>query len=274
MTFVREPLAAGLSAPIARDRGATYFRISMSAAAALFLSAASPLHAQQPDEDARRDRIMQWQAGATPADCQALTGALADESLDLRSRAASALYWKCDRAAAESFAALLCRTLDLGNAEAGAALLLGYARREAAVPCLEKAAGQRRMVKLAVSARPVPVVLPVHVALARLGQADGVRELRMAFAQPDLETALFLLGVLRDIKDREALRASLRFLDDGREAPGVVTHAARTVRDVALEALVARFSLKPTFSIEPGRRYAAREIAEVRAAAEQAISAL
>jgi len=274
VTFARDLLAAGRRAPIARDGGAAHFRTSMWAAAVLFLSAVSPLHGQQPDEDARRDRIMQWQARATPADCQALTEALADESLDLRSRAASALYWKCDRAAAETFAPLLCRTLELGNAEAGAALLLGYARPEAAVPCLQKAAGQRRMVKLAVSARPVPVVLPVRVALARLGQADGVRELQTAFARPDLETSLFLLGVLRDIKDREALRASLRFLDDEREAPGMVAHAVRAVRDVAVEALVARFSLKPTFPVEPGRRYAAREIAEVRAAAEQAISAL
>jgi HEAT repeat protein len=240
----------------------------------LFLSALTPVQGQQLDEDARRDRIMQWQARATPADCQALTEALADESFDLRSRAASALYWKCDRAAAATFAPLLCDTLKLGNAEAGAVLLLGYARPDVAVPCLQEAAGRRRMVKLAVSARPVPIALPIKVALARLGQADAVRNLRMAFEKPDLETSLFLLGVLRDIEDREALRASLRFLDDEREAPGVVSHAVRTVRDVAVEALAARFSLKPAFSLEPGRRYTAGQISEIRAAAARAISAL
>jgi HEAT repeat protein len=274
VTFARDLLVVGRPASIARDGGASHLRASIWAAALLVLSALTPVHGQQSDEDARRDRIMQWQARATPADCQALTEALADESFDLRSRAASALYWKCDRAAAAAFAPLLCRTLELGNAEAGAVLLLGYARPEVAVPCLQKPAGQRKMVKLAVSARPVPIAVPIRVALARLGEAEAVRDLRMAFEKPDLETSLFLLGVLRDIDDREALRASLRFLDDEREAPGVVSHATRTVRDVAVEALAARFSLKPTFSLAPGRRYAAREIAEIRAAAERAISAL
>jgi HEAT repeat protein len=240
--------------------------------AAVFLATLTPLQAQQPDESARRDRIMQWAARAGPDDCKALAGALADDSFDLRSRAASALYWKCDRAAATTFAPLLCRTLELDNAEAGAILLLGYARPEAAVPCLEKAERRPRMVKLAVSARPVPSTLAAQVALARLGQAEGVHGLRTALEKPTLEATLFLLGVLRDIEDREALRASLRFLDDERQAPGVVAHAVRTVRDVAVQAFVARFSLKPTFPLEPGRRYTAAEAAETRIAAEQAIA--
>ena len=244
------------------------------AVALLPVLAPTPIHGQDLTEDARRDRIMQWQARATPADCKALTEALADESFDLRSRAASALYWKCDRADAANFAPLLCKTLALQNAEAGAVLLLGYAKPETAVPCLQEAARQRRMVKLAISARPVPIALPVKVALARLNQAESVRELRAAFEKPEVETSLFLLGVLRDIEDREALRASLRFLDDEREAPGAVSHAVRAVRDVAVEALVARFSLRPAFPIEPGRRYTARELAEIRALAEQRISSL
>jgi HEAT repeat protein len=270
----RDFAVVGRRTSIAHDGGNSLLRVLLWAATLLFLAALTPVHGQQLDEDARRDRIMQWQARATPADCEALTGALTDESFDLRSRAASALYWKCDRTAAATFAPLLCRTLELGNAEAGAALLLGYARAEAAVPCLQKAAQQRRMVKLAVSARPVPIALPVRVALARLRQAEGVRDLRTAFEKPDLETSLFLLGVLRDIEDREALRASLRFLDDEREAPGVVSHAVRTVRDVAVEALAERFSLKPTFAIEPGRRYTPAQAAEIRGAAEQKISSL
>jgi len=257
--------------PVARRR-TTPLSIVLCTAALALLSTLTLLHGQQLDEAARRDRIMQWQARAAPADCKALSGALTDESFDLRSRAASALYWKCDRAAAATFAALLCRTLELGNAEAGAVLLLGYARPEDAEPCLQKAARQSRMVKLAVSARPVPIALPVRVALARLGHADGIGALRTAFDMPDVDTSLFLLGVLRDIEDGAALRASLRFLDDDREAPGVVAHAMRRVRDVAVEALAARFSLKSTFALEPGRRYAAREITEIRTAAEQRIS--
>jgi hypothetical protein len=272
VAFAPDLLVIGRRTANARRGGVLLVQILLCAAA--LFSALKWAPAQQLDEAARRDRIMQWQARATPADCRALAEALTDESFDLRSRAASALYWKCDRPAAATFAALLCRTLELGNAEAGAVLLLGYAGPDAAVPCLQKAARQSRMVKLAVSARPVPIALPVRVALARVGQVEGVRELRMAFDNPDLDASLFLLGVLRDIEDRAALRASLRFLDDDREAPGMVAHATRAVRDVAVEALAQRLSLKPTFSLQPGRRYSADEIAEIRAAAERAISAL
>jgi HEAT repeat protein len=224
-------------------------------------------------EDARRDRVMQWAAKAGPNECGALTGALLDESFDIRNRAASALYWKCDRTLAVSFAPALCRTLELGNAEAGAVLLLGYTRPEDATACLKLAAQRREMVKLAVSAQPVPMTLAAHVALARLGDAAAVSELRQAFEKPDVPTALFLLGVLQDIVDPEALRAAVKLLDDDRPGPGVVAHATRTIRDIALEALVARLALIPSFALEPGRRYDSRELAEIRTAADRVLSA-
>jgi hypothetical protein len=45
----------------------------------------------------------------SPGTCQALAEALTDESYDIRGRAASALYWRCDRSAAAKFTAQLCR---------------------------------------------------------------------------------------------------------------------------------------------------------------------
>jgi hypothetical protein len=123
---------------------------------------------QKRAEDERLERVLRWSAEASPAACKALADTLVDESYDLRSRAASALYWKCNRTDAANYAAKLCRSIDLGNPEAGAVLLLGYAKAEQATPCLRKAALRQDMVKLAVSAQPVPIRLTAQVALARL----------------------------------------------------------------------------------------------------------
>src|SRR5882757_4127781 len=120
----------------------------LSAAA---VALALPLTSQRLNEDARRERVMYWAAKATPADCEALTGALTDESYDIRNRAASALYWRCERASAAKFAPQLCRSIELGIAEAGAVLLLGYTRSADAALCLREAASRKEMVKLTLS---------------------------------------------------------------------------------------------------------------------------
>jgi hypothetical protein len=234
--------------------------------------AQAPSTPQKLDENARLEQVIQWAAKARPADCAALTSVLLDDSFDLRNRAASALYWKCDRAKAINFGTSLCRSLELGNAEAGAVLLLGYARPEVAKPCLRTMAKRPEMVKLEVSAQPVSISLAATVALARLGDAEAQHQLRQAFDKPTQTTALFLLGVLRDIDDHEALQAAVKLLDDDREAPGVMSDSTRTIRDVALEALVARLSLTTSFAVEPGRLYDPQQISEVRTAAERALS--
>lgn len=214
-------------------------------------------------EDARVDRVMKLAVEATPAACRAIRPYLTDDSYDIRNRAANALYWRCDRAAASGFTPLLCRSIEMGNAEAGTVLLLGYGKAEEVAGCLGKVAARKEMVKLTLGSKPVPIALAAAVPRARFGEPE---ELRKAFRKPDLPTALFLLGVLRDIEDPEALRAARAFLDDEREAPGVVAHGTRRVRDVALEALVGRFGLKVSFAIAPGREYAPAEVAEVRSA--------
>jgi HEAT repeat protein len=238
----------------------------------LLIGIAGLLAGQTRGEDERLERVLRLAAEASPAACKALVDTLVDESFDLRSRAASALYWKCERNAAANYTAQLCRSIELGNPEAGAALLLGYAKPDEGTPCLRKAARRPDMVKLAVSAQPVPIGLPVQVALARLKDPAATRELRREFNKPSEQTALFLLGVLRDIEDRDALRAAVGLLDDERPGPGVVAHATRRIRDITLEALVARLSIKPPFAIEPGKRYGARELAEVRTLAERALA--
>jgi hypothetical protein len=234
--------------------------------------APAPAPRQKPAEKTRLERVIQWTAKAGPAECKQLAGVLVDDSFDLRCRAASALYWKCDRAMAADLGRLLCRSLELGNAEAGAVLLLGYSKPDIATGCLRRLSARPEMVKLEASSRPVPIKLAVTVALARLGDREAVVQLRQAFHSPDLAATLFLLGVVRDIEDRQALREAVKLLEDGRECPGVLSHATRSVRDVALEALANRLSLRTSFNLEPGKRYEAGEIAEVRAAALAALA--
>jgi hypothetical protein len=151
--------------------------------------------------------------------------------------------------------------------------LLGYAKPEDALLCSRRAAGGKQMVKLTLGSKPVPIALPARVAMARLGDRGALLQLRESFEKPDLPVTLFLLGVLRDIEDHDALKAAVSLLDDDRQAPGVVAHGSRKVRDVCLEALVARLSLTPSFQVKPGRHYTPTEIAEVRSAAGLALSA-
>jgi hypothetical protein len=163
----------------------------------------------------------------------------------------------------------LCRSVAMGNANAGALLLLGYAAKpEKAMPCLDRAFPKWAKVKLVTSTQPVPAPLAARVALARLGNERAIGELRSAFSrEAPLPETLFLLAVLRDIRDPGVLAASLVHLDDRRACPGLVSHATREVRDVALEALTSRLGLD--FQVEPGRHYSDAEVDTVRRLAKE-----
>jgi len=131
------------------------------------------------------------------------------------------------------------------------------------------------MVKLVTTSKPVPAIFAARVALARLGDPGAIVALRTAFQTPSLDEALFLLAALRDIEDPDSLAAALKLLDDNtRQAPGPDSHSTRALRNVALEALVERFHLKPSFQIDPAHKYTLAEIDEVRAAAGHAVAGL
>ena len=239
---------------------------------ALLLCLAASLGAQpyrSLRENARRDRIMQWAVKPDANACTRIQEGLTDPSADIRIRASNALYWKCDRKeTAKTGAKSLCRSIQLGNAHAGAWLLLGYAEPETAKACLQKPIPKSAMVKLATSSKPVPATLAADVSRARLGDPTL---LRAAFQKPSLDEALFLLAALREIDDPESLTAAIKLLDDNtRQAPGPDFHTTRPLRNVALEALTAKFQLKTSFPIDPTRMYTPAEIEEVRTAATQA----
>jgi HEAT repeat protein len=217
-------------------------------------------------ESARREQAMQWSVQADAAACLGLEGALTDPSSDIRIRAATALYAKCNRAQTGGRAAgQLCRSADLGTSSAAVYLLLGYASRAEAEPCLRKPRPNWNMVKLATSTRPVAAALAARVGLARLGDPAAVAELRSAFGKNTVDEALFLLAALPDIEDREALEGAIRLLDDARETPGVKSGSKRQVRDAAADALVQRFQIKPGYPLAAnGKRYSESEISAVR----------
>jgi hypothetical protein len=223
------------------------------------------------DENSRRLQLMQLANKPDLAACVKIEASLTDASADIRQRAASALYWRCDRVrTGERAVQALSRSVEMGNANAGALLLLGYAPRKEAEARLQKPLPGWAMVKLATSAQPVPASLAARVALARLGDETAIAELRKSFAKASIPEALFLLTVLPDINDRGALEAAIALLGDARECPGVDSESKRRVQDAALEALVDRFKLATSFKIERGREYTDAELAEARGLSERA----
>lgn len=250
-------------------------RLTFAALVLCVTAASQALPYNALSENARREQIMQWANKPDASACESIQAGLTDPSADIRQRAANALYWKCDRGkTGQTAAKALCRSVELGNAHAGAWLLLGYARPEDAKPCLRKPPPKGAMVKLAAPAKPVPAGFAARVALARLGDPDATAALRGAFQGPPLDEALFLLAALRDIEDLASLKAAIKLLDDNtHQVPGPDSHSTRTLRNVVLEALVERLYLKTSFQIDPARKYSGAEIDEVRAAAGQAVVA-
>lgn len=230
-------------------------------------------NSKRPNEEARREQVMEWSVKADAVACQGLERALTDPVADIRVRAATALYGRCDRAVtARRAAQAICASLEMGNASAGAILLLGHASREQAEPCLRRPFPKGSAVKGVTSSRPVPSEFAAIVPLAKLGNEKALVSLRAAFARPTVAEALFLLSVLHEVNDGEALRASVGLLDDERPVPSARSDAMRKMRDAAVDALADRLSLRMSFQPQTGQRFTPAEVAEVKAAALAAIA--
>ena len=244
--------------------------IHLMLAAGLF---AQIQHSNLPNEEARREQVMQWSVKADSAACEGLERALTDPIADIRVRAATALYGRCDRdVSARRAAHDICRSLRMGNASAGAILLLGHASREQAEPCLMRPFPKGSAVKGVTSSKPVPSEFAAIVPLAKLGNEKALVALRTAFGKPTVPEGLFLLSVLHEVNDGEALRASVGLLDDERAVPSARADATRKMRDAAVDALADRLSLKLSFQPKTGQRFTPAELAEVKAVSLAAIA--
>lgn len=276
-------LVAG-SAALAQASGvdsafAAVRRGRFEAAASLKLTAADiPAVARflgDDNEDVRREATVLLIGLGEPA-CQALTPALVDPEADIRERAARGLH-ACPRGATARIAGLeaaLRRSIDMGNVAAAALLLLGRFDDPATKNYLEaRLATKGPAVKLNSWNPSVPQQLAAAVAgvsVAAAG-ADPVVEQGLG----PLDEAEFVALTLGDIRVAAKLQPVVKLLDDRREVAGATPSGARPQRricDLAVDSLVRRLELQPSFRLRPADRYTDGEIAQVRALAAAAVA--
>lgn len=226
------------------------------------------------DENVRTEAVALLAALETEVAAKALLPALTDASEGVRERAARAVLAQV--LATGEFAGLgeaVAKGLAAGEPDA-AILLLG-AFSQGVEGRLRAAADSTSLVKLADSDLPVPASLPAQVALSALGDSLARSALDEAIARGDIAELLFLLDVLPLLDDTSTIvTLATKTLDDERPVAGGVPAGAepsRRVADRAVEALVKRLKLKPSFDLDEAKRYSAAQIAEVRKSVVSAI---
>ena len=227
------------------------------------------------NEDVRREAAVLLIGLGEPA-CQALTPALVDAEADIRERAARGLH-ACPRGATARIAGLdaaLRRSVDMGNAAAAAMLLLGRFDDPATKSYLEaRLASKGPAVKLNSWNPPVPLQLAAAVAGVSMAAAGADQVVEQGLGP--LDQAEFVALTLDGIRVAGKLQPLLKLLDDRREVASGTPSGARPQRricDLAVDALVRRLELQPSFQLRPADRYSDAEIAQVRALAAAAVA--
>jgi len=202
------------------------------------------------NEDVRRQAVTLLGLTASAEAAPHLASSLADQSDDIARRAATALYeMGADAVRDPSVGEALRASVLEGNDAGGAILLLGYVAGEDSVAALstlrEREAGQSTEVFHWSPVVPVPFA--ADVALTRLGDRPAKTRILATIRDGDFDALSFLLYALRDIEDRDVLRALAdATLADERPAQGdVPSHADLGIRlaDVAAAQFVKRFDL-------------------------------
>lgn len=212
--------------------------------------------------------IAQVTMAQAPSACSAFAPGLTSGSADIRERSARSIYENCPTGSTASLPDLnssLRKSVEMGNASAAALLLLG---RWSDVPTREflekKIADKTTKVKLHPWQPPVPAGLAAAVAATSAGSVSARERLKAGLVP--VEEAEFLASVVPAIQDEHALRLLMKLLEDERTVnTGVPSGAEPKLRitDLALEAYVKRFQLKP-FPLRPGARYTPSEVEQVR----------
>ena len=225
------------------------------------------------NEDVRRHAVTLLGLTGSAEAAPYLAKALADRSDDIARRAALALYeLGADAVADPSVGTALATAVTGGNSAGGAILLMGYVPGAASVAALnglrERGAGQSTEVYRWSPVMPVPFV--ADVALTRLGDADAKARTLAAIKGGDFDALSFLLYALRDIEDRDVLRALAdATLSDTRPAQGDAPSGADLgirLADVAAAQFVKRFGLSAGVDTTADRPLTAAELAALREA--------
>jgi hypothetical protein len=225
------------------------------------------------NEDVRRHAVallgLTRSADAAPH----LAAALSDQSDDIARRASMALYEiGSDAVRDPSVGAALAASVLGGNRTGGAILLLGYVAGEDSVAALstlrEREAGQST--EVFVWSPVVPVPFAADVALTRLGDEAARARVLATIRDGDFDALSFLLYALRDIEDRDVLRALAdATLTDERPAQGDAPAGADLgirLADVAAAQFVKRFGLSIGSGTTADRPLTEAELLAVREA--------
>ncbi len=236
-------------------------------------------YASDPNEDVRRQAVAVLRAVGGKAALAPLVRALNDAAQDIQDMAAAAIYdgYPPKTVAAEPGAGDKLRQAARGGARSPAVpLLLGYFPGADTVSALEdlRKRDPEAQVRLRSWSIPVPVSLPVAMALSRLGAGDGRKELLAAIQKGEQGELELMLEALRDVDAPEVLHALARVLDDTRpvdnRVPAGVEPRPRLC-DVAAGAFVTRLKLKVGFKVNPAIQYSPGQLNEVRKAIRASI---
>ena len=176
------------------------------------------------NEDVRRHAVTLLGLTKSTDAAPHLAAALSDPSDDIARRASTALYEiGADAVRAPSVGEALAASVLGGNDSGGAILLLGYVAGKDSIAALnklrERAAGQSTEVFRWSPVVPVPFA--ADVALTRLGEDAAKARVLATIRDGDFDALSFLLHALRDIEDRDVLRALAdATLTDERPAQG------------------------------------------------------
>jgi hypothetical protein len=226
-------------------------------------------YAADPDIGVRGETLAVLQQIGGDAACRAIEPSLNDSASDIRAKAISAYFQRCDHSQVP------CEYLLPGLAKvqpsALAVAAAGFCGDEAMALLTRMLRGNvflridfSRIDATAASPLLVPRNLAAAVGLRIAGQeAQDVRIRTALHSKAGVAEPEFVLRMLPDLPDAVAKEA-LPLLQDERPSLG------RRLQDAAVDAFIARLHLKVAFEHGRTRRYSPEEIEQVRAAAVQA----
>jgi len=245
---------------------------SLEAAGPAIIPAVVP-YLSDENEDVRRHAVTLLGLTKSPDVAPHIAAALSDHSDDIARRASTALYEiGSDAVRDPSVGEALAASVLGGNDAGGAILLLGYVAGKDSIAALntlrERKAGQSTEVFHWSPVVPVPFA--ADVALTRLGDEAARDRVLAIIRDGDFDALSFLLYALRDIEDRDVLRALAdATLTDERPAQGDTPSDADLgirLADVAAAQFVKRFGLSIGLDTTADRPLTEAELHAVREA--------
>ena len=208
----------------------------------------------------------------TPSALEVMTRLVADPEAFVATQAVSDLYRRFSaadvRKSGPKLAHHLMRHLEREPRDARAILLLSLVDdgHEGVVRFLSRLRNRQvgEKTKLEHGSQPASAVLPVEIALARLGDGTAAERLRQLLRAGEVPDLLLVLDALRFVDDREVLAEVAELLHDPRQAVPYTPYPDPRylrVQDVALLALSCRFSLPADVAAREPARYSEERLA-------------